>query len=94
MDHPAYHHVAGDIYAGSRTEILFRCALLCKVCQMQLLQTCSSRNNMPAVHEARACRLTTMCASGGACGIIDITTEANTNRALRNRIAMRSVPDC
>lgn len=32
VDHPAYHHVAGDIYAGSRTDILFRCALLCKVC--------------------------------------------------------------
>ena len=31
VDHPAYHHVAGDIYAGSRTDILFRCALLCKV---------------------------------------------------------------
>lgn len=42
VDHPAYHHVAGDIYAGSRTEILFRCALLCKVGQIQLLQTCSS----------------------------------------------------
>lgn len=31
VDHPAYHHVAHDLYAGSGPEIQFRCALLCKV---------------------------------------------------------------
>ena len=31
VDHPSFHHVADDIYAGSRQDILFRNACLCKV---------------------------------------------------------------
>ena len=31
VDHPSFHHVADNIYAGSRQEILFRNACLCKV---------------------------------------------------------------
>jgi starch synthase len=42
VDHPAYHHVASDIYAGSRTDILFRCALLCKVCNLCYYLVCNS----------------------------------------------------
>ena len=42
VDHPAYHHVASDIYAGSRTDILFRCALLCKVCKLCYVCVCTS----------------------------------------------------
>jgi starch synthase len=30
VDHPCFHHVAGDIYGGERDAIQFRCALLCK----------------------------------------------------------------
>lgn len=30
VDHPSFHNVAHHLYAGSRQEIQFRCALLCK----------------------------------------------------------------
>ena len=30
VDHPSFHHFEHEIYGGSRTDILFRCALLCK----------------------------------------------------------------
>ena len=30
VDHSAFHHCEHEIYGGSRTDILFRCALLCK----------------------------------------------------------------
>jgi hypothetical protein len=47
VDHPAYHHVASDIYAGSRTDILFRCALLCKVCNSCCFSVCTSSPAAP-----------------------------------------------
>ena len=30
VDHPSFHHFEHEIYGGSRTDIMFRCALLCK----------------------------------------------------------------
>lgn len=30
VDHPCFHHYEHEIYGGSRLDILFRCALLCK----------------------------------------------------------------
>ena len=30
VDHPAFHHFAGEIYGGTREDLQFRCALLCK----------------------------------------------------------------
>ncbi len=30
VDHPAFHSVEHNIYGGSRLDIMFRCALLCK----------------------------------------------------------------
>lgn len=62
VDHPAYHHVASDIYAGSRTDILFRCALLCKVCKSCYAFVCASSQaamtQRPGTHHTSAQKAT------------------------------------